>query len=165
MGAAESMRYAIFVFLVLFFAHGPTATACEIVLEKIPGDGCWIDPRISQHRLERFRVTAWFEQQLLGDGVAYQRRIASLQHRERRALRVDVRNVLKSANELAVKKAGPALIALEESNIIQDVTYHWIVNGFTCTTDRNGVEAIGQIPGVRCLFFAGPVRNLSLIHI
>ena len=161
-GAAESMRYAIFVFLVLFFAHGSTATACEIVLEEIPGDGCWIDPRISQHRLERFRVTAWFEQQLLGDGLAYQRRIASLQHRERRALRVDVRNVLKSANELAVKNAGPSLIALKASGVIQDVTYHWIVNGFTCTTDRNGVEAIGQIPGVRCLFFAGPVRKRNI---
>ena len=81
-GAAESMRYAIFVFLVLFFANRPTVTACEIVLEEIPGDGCWIDPRISQHRLQRFRVTAWFEQQLLGDGLAYQRRIASLQYRD-----------------------------------------------------------------------------------
>ena len=56
--AAESMRYALFVFLVLFFAHGSTATACEIVLEKIRGDGCWIDPRISQHRRDRFRGTA-----------------------------------------------------------------------------------------------------------
>ena len=153
------MRYILFVYSLLLCAHASSSTAHELTLETIPGHGCWVDPRVNQNRLENFRVTAWFEQQLLGDGLAYQRRMASLNDTGRRALRIDVRNVLKEANQLAIEKAGPALKALKASDVIQDVTYHWIVNGFTCTTDKNGVEAIIQIPGVRCLFFVGPVRK------
>ncbi|MDO7714394.1 MAG: hypothetical protein MUP93_05915, partial [Pirellulales bacterium] len=157
------MRYIIVVYTLLFFAHASTGTAHELTLETIPGHGCWVDPRVNKNRLESFRVTAWFEQQLLGDGLAYQRRMASLHDAGRQALRIDVRNVLKEANQLAVEKAGPALKALKASDVIQDVTYHWIVNGFTCTTDKNGVEAIQQIPGVRCLFFVGPVRKRDIL--
>ncbi len=157
------MRYIIVVYTLLFFAHASTGTAHELTLETIPGHGCWVDPRVNKNRLESFRVTAWFEQQLLGDGLAYQRRMASLHDAGRQALRIDVRNVLKEANQLAVEKAGPALKALKASDVIQDVTYHWIVNSFTCTTDKNGVEAIQQIPGVRCLFFVGPVRKRDIL--
>ena len=153
------MRCMLFVYALLFFAYASNGVAHELTLETIPGHECWVDPRVNKNRLESFQVTAWFEQQLLGDGLAYQRRMASLNEIGRRALRVDVRNVLKAANQLAVEKAGPALKALKSSDVIQDVTYHWIVNGFTCTTDKNGVEAIQQIPGVRCLFFVGPVRK------
>ena len=159
------MRYILFVYSLLLFAHASSSTAHELTLETIPGRGCWVDPRVNQNRLENFRVTVWFEQQLLGDGLAYQRWMASLHDTGRRDLRVDVRNVLKAASQLAVEKAGPALNALKASDVIQDVTYHWIVNGFTCTTDKNGVEAIQQIPGVRCLFFVGPVRKRNTLII
>ena len=64
------MRYILFVYSLLLCAHASSSTAHELTLETIPGHGCWVDPRVNQNRLENFRVTAWFEQQLLGDGLA-----------------------------------------------------------------------------------------------
>ena len=70
------MRCMLFVYALLFFAHALSAPAHELPLETIPGHECWVDPRVNKNRLEIFQVTAWFEQQLLGDGLAYQRRMA-----------------------------------------------------------------------------------------
>ena len=78
------MRYILFVYSLILFAHASSSTAHELTLETIPGHGCWVDPRVNKNRLESFQVTAWFEQQLLGDGLAYQRRMASLHDTARR---------------------------------------------------------------------------------
>ena len=63
------MRCMLFVYALLFFAYALNGVAHELTLETISGHECWVDPRVNKNRLESFQVTAWFEQQLLGDGL------------------------------------------------------------------------------------------------
>ena len=42
------MRYILFVYSLLLFAHASSSTAHELTLETIPGHGCWVDPRVNQ---------------------------------------------------------------------------------------------------------------------
>ena len=153
------MNRIVFVCVVLFFTHASNGFPNEISFEKIPGDGCWIDPQIAKSRLESFQVTVWFEDQLLAYSLAYQRRTTAFNHVGRRLLRVKVRDALQAANQFSWNRAGPAVELLIEKDVIRDVTRHWIVNSFTCTTGQKGVPEIQEIPGARCIFFAGPARH------
>ena len=56
--------------------------------EKLPGEGVWVDPAIEQFPRDEFRVTAWFEDQFLGDGEAYLRRTEEFEDIGRTELRI-----------------------------------------------------------------------------
>lgn len=141
------------------------AEIAPLPLESLPGEGCWVDPRLAKVPLPQFRVTGWFEAQLLGDGEAYSRRTAELTEIGRRELRQRARRSLQEASRASQAESGPALEALVDAETISALEFHWIVNGFTCQTSTQGIEALSEIPGVRCLFFAGPVirRNVATL--
>ena len=67
------------VSLLCVLAVGLSASADDVSIEKTPGKGVWTSPRFETFpaRVDRFRVTVWFEDQLLGDGKAYLRRAAA----------------------------------------------------------------------------------------
>ena len=61
---------------------------------------------------------------------------------------------LQAANQFGCRKELVRLVeGLIAKDVIQDVTRHWIVNSFTCTTGQKGVlEAIQEIPGAAMSF-------------
>lgn len=135
---------------------GATANA-EIKLESLDGEGVWLDPRFEQLPAEApFRATIWFDQQLLGDGAAFLRRAKEFDEIGRTELRKQAVAALKSASEASKTAAEPALDSIEA---VSDVEFHWIVNGFSCSTNRAGLDELKSVAGVRKIFFAGPARR------
>lgn len=128
--------------------------------EQIPGEGTWLDPRFEKlNPNSQVRVTVWFEEQWLGDGEAFLRRATEFESLGRSDLREKTITTLKSASAKAKKKVGSKLKSLESSGVISSLDYHWIVNGFSCTTNPAGLEELKSVPGVRKIFFSGPVRR------
>ena len=124
--------------------------------EKIPGKGVWVDPAIAEFPRDQFRVTIWFEDQFLGDGEAYLRRTREFTGIGRTVLRQQVRETLKDLSNKSRKAASENLDALVEAEKIYDLEYHWIVNGFTCRLNRENLDELKSVPGVRMIYFAGP---------
>ena len=128
----------------------------EVKVESIPGEGVWTSPRFETFpaRVERFRVTVWFEDQLLGDGKAYPRRAKELANWKRRDLRKAAVAAMKQASEESWKAAEEKVDALVEKKVVSSVERHWIVNGFSCSVERDSLESLAKIPGVRKIFCA-----------
>ena len=124
----------------------------KVKLEKLKGEGVWISPVPKDGEGEQVRVTVWFEEQFLGDGVGYQRRAKEFAKAGRQELRKEVIAVLKKGNEAAFEKAEPALSEMVKAGVIREVTRHWIVNGFSAAMKEGEVEKLKGVPGVRKVF-------------
>jgi hypothetical protein len=133
----------------------------SIVTEKLAGIGVWKDPRFLRLRAntKSFRITVWFEEQLLGDGAAYNRRAKEFSKWTRRELRTKVVETLKNASNKSWAAAKARIDELTKAKTIRNVERHWIVNAFSCETSRDGLKAIDSIPGVRKVFLAGGARR------
>lgn len=161
-----SRVFAASVFLcasVLFITARPAAAGDAVRVESLAGEGVWTSPRFETFppRVERFRVTVWFENQFLGDGQAYGRRAKEFSTWKRRDLRRAVAAALKKASESSWQSAADSVDALVEKKVISDVERHWIVNGFSCSVDRDSLQSLRQIPGVRKIFCARPESRTS----
>jgi hypothetical protein len=97
-------------------------------------------------------VKVWFDRQFLGDGSAYLRRAKEFSTALRRDLRSKVVATLKKVSDDSYASAEKEILQLIESGSIEGFERHWIVNGFTCSTDASGIEALKQIPGVKKIF-------------
>lgn len=130
-------------------------------IEKIGGEGIWIDPAVATRfrQSRRLKLTVWFEDQLLGDGQAYRRRAGELADSRRRKLRVAARDTLKALHARSWKQARGQIQKLEKRGEISDVSPFWIVNGFSCTTVEDHLESLKTIPGVK-MIFARPLRPI-----
>lgn len=145
--------------LILAVCLCPIAGYAKIETERLGGEGVWVDPRIGeQDEKSRFRATVWFEKQLLGDGAAYLRRAKEFDELSRTELRKEVIALLKTTSKASRKGAEPALEKLDE---VSGLEFHWIINGFSCSTTRAGLDGLKEVPGVRKIFFVGPVRKLG----
>ena len=134
----------------------------KLEMESLPGDGVWVDPRFKKSNPENpIRATVWFEKQFLGDGAGFLRRAKEFDGTGRTKLRAQVLTALKAANASSRMTAQEQLGALARSGTISSLQYTWIVNGFTCTTTRRGVEKLKTIAGVKKIFHAGPIRQLK----
>ena len=134
----------------------PGFAQAQVKMETLSGEGVWLDRRLEiQKPKARFRVTVWFEEQLLGDGGAFLRRAKEFDKGTRSELREQVVAALKSASDAARKKFLPAV---EHLDMVSNIEFHWIVNGFSCTTTKAGLDGLKGVPGVRKIFFAGPIR-------
>lgn len=127
-------------------------------MERLPGKGVWTSPLPKEFKNDGspLRVTVWFEDQFLGDGVGYQRRAKEFASAGREELRLQVIQALKGQNEKSLAAARDELKRLEKGEVIRDVDPHWIVNGFTCTVKKDDVSALEKVPGVRKIFLRTP---------
>ena len=125
-----------------------------IPMEHLAGKGIWISPlpKGFKDETDPLRVTVWFNKQLLGDGVGYQRRAAEFAKVGRLELREAVTAALKQQNKESFGKAEKQLEHLEEEGLLKSIEPHWIVNGFSCEMQYNNVFSLAQIPGVRKVF-------------
>ena len=157
---------------ILIICLGPAfrmAAANEtdsISMETVSGEGIWVDPKFSQlarsattlpgRKNTRQLLTAkvWFDQQLLGSGDAYQRRVKQFSGSKRRSLRIEMIKALQEASRSSHQKAANALKTLQAEGVISNMQTHWIINGFTCTTTIDGVEKLKSVPGVKKIFHA-----------
>lgn len=153
------MKYISYVFTILMVFIGHHSKAEAVTPETIDGSTCWIDPRLQKTRQGSIRITAWFDQQFLGNSDAFTRRIKEFQSIGRREMRQKVRDCLQYISQESQQRAHHAIQTLEKNKSIKNVVFHWIVNGFSCSTTVKDVEALANIPGVRAIFFAGEDRS------
>ena len=146
------------VSLLCVLAVGLSASADDVSIEKTPGKGVWTSPRFETFpaRVDRFRVTVWFEDQLLGDGKAYLRRAKEFSKWKRRDLRKAAAAAMKQASNASWKTAQESVATLVEEKVLSNVERHWIVNGFSCSVARDSLKSLEKIPGVRKIFCARP---------
>ena len=97
-------------------AVGLSASADDVSIEKILGEGVWTSPRFETFpvRVDHFRVTVWFEDQLLGDGKAYLRRAKEFSKWKRRDLRKAAAAAMKQASNASWKTAQESVATLVE---------------------------------------------------
>ena len=99
-----------------------------------------------------FVVKVWFAPQFLGDGAAYLRRAKEFSGSGRRELRSMVVATLKQTSNDSYKKAEEQIQQLLDNQAITGFERHWIVNGFTCSTNAEGLDALQRVPGVKKIF-------------
>ncbi len=133
-----------------------------ITTEKIDTKKVWISPKIKTNNKQPINITIWFDQQLLGDGKAYNRRSKEFSKSRRRELRTLVISALKKASDKSYNSAKPDLTKLQESGDIKSLKRHWIINGFSCTTTSKGLQSIAKIKGISKIFYGdNPRPSLS----
>lgn len=155
-------KLPVFVLVFLGFVTQSFAQdSLALKTEKIPGEGVWLDPAIAKFPRDRFRVTAWFEDQFLGDGEGYLRRSREFTGVGRIELRRQVRDTLKTLSNESQATVNERLTALVEAGKISNLEFHWIVNGFTCHINRDHIDDLQLVPGVRMIYFAGPISNVG----
>ena len=128
-----------------------------VSLERLPGAGTRIaSPAKSEQHPDRvYHVTAWFEEQLLGDGGAYERRAKEFSRDSgwgRQKLREETIAVLKSASEKSFAEATPSIEKLVKEGVLRGVERHWIVNGFSGAMLGRDLERLKEVKGVREVF-------------
>ncbi len=122
--------------------------------ELVSGEGVWVSPAVALQakRSRRLRVRVWMDRQFLGDGSAYERRAKEFGGAKRRELRTQVVATLKELAKTSRKTSGPEIERLTSDGVVNGVRWHWIINGFTCTTTLDGVEQLAKVPGVKKIF-------------
>ena len=120
--------------------------------EAVEGNGVWIDPTIGTAAEGPIRVTVWFDRQFLGDGKAFERRTKEFAGASRRELRTRIVALLKQLSERSYAAAKDALTERLANGEIQEIERHWIVNGFSCTTNAAGARNLAGVPGVKKVF-------------
>jgi len=126
----------------------------ELSAEDLPGEGIWRDPALSQVATRTFPVTVWFDRQFLGDGKAYARRCREFAGQPRTALRSKVVETLKALNHQSLQAAEGKLRRLVDEDRIHLIEWHWIVNGFSCLSTKEGLAGLETVPGVKKIFLA-----------
>lgn len=161
----SSLVAALSVLAIAEFLY-PAAAAEVVKPESIPGEGVWLSPRFDgfPQRVQKFRATVWFEDQLLADGKAYKRRAAEFGKRKRTELRTAVVQALKLASAQSWEAASKTVDALVAAESFSDVERHWIVNGFSCTVTREALEKLKTIPGARKIFCARPMQRVAPVQ-
>ena len=149
------MKHISHAFAILTVFIGCYGFAEEVTPERIDGTTCWIDPRLEEARQGSIKITAWFDEQFLGDGEAYNRRIKEFYSMGRREMRQKVRALLHRISHESQQQSRHAIQTLEKKKIIQNIIFHWIVNSFSCSINASDVEQLTSVPGVRAIFFAG----------
>ncbi|MBK1831915.1 S8 family serine peptidase [Verrucomicrobiaceae bacterium R5-34] len=134
-------------------AHAQTSAKPPLIAgEALKGESVWIAPELKKVTDRPVRIVVWFDQQFLGDGKAYQRRAKEFANSGRRELRSRVVQSLKTLSAKSHSEAKNDLTALQESGAIKDVTPHWIINGFSCTANAEGIEQLAKVKGVKKIF-------------
>ncbi len=151
--------------LFLFLASSAWAQGQLLPTETLPDPGTlWVDPAFGEDPFFGFsagtvidRAAVWFDEQLLGDGQAFQRRIDEFAGRPRSELRTDVVRTLKHISTQSFAAARSALDQLEAEGKISNVRQNWIINGFTCELHAGGLEGLQTVPGVKNIFRGLPL--------
>ena len=152
-------------YFLLLHALASTASAAPakgqatlIPAEPLAGNGVWIAPELKK-RSGNFQVIVWFDQQLLGDGKAYLRRAKGLSNIGRTELRKRSVASLKKISADSHQKAEKGLKKLIANNTIKGLKKHWIINGFSCTTNPEGLKELSQVTGVKKIFLIRTRRS------
>lgn len=147
--------------LVGVFAGSNFLSAAEsssplLAVEDLSGEGVWVHPRLQNFPAgAAARILVWFDKQFLGDGKAYLRRAKEFSGAKRRELRGKVIRTLKACSDKSFAAAKADLDKLLAEKKIANLKRHWIINGFSCTVTKEGLDAIKKLPGVKKIFLRG----------
>lgn len=145
-----SIRKYLFITLLLAAGFLPL-TAQNLSTEKVAEKEIWIDPSIKPDNGSA-RIVVWFTDQFLGSGDSYLNRVKEFQGEKRTELRAKVIATLKALNDQSFVQVEEAINQLEESGHLNNLTRHWIVNGFSCEVDSEGLKALQKLTGISKIF-------------
>ncbi len=141
----------VYSLLLIYLISTPVfSQSLSIPLEKLEGD-IWVDPAL-ENITGNTPIVVWFEDQLLGSGDSYQKRIREFRGIKRSELQRRVIYSLKRVSEQSIERVVIDLTGLERAGHISDFRRHWIVNGFSCTVNDKGLKAIKKLEGVSKIF-------------
>lgn len=132
------------------------APGSKIEAEAVSGPKVWVHDKVEK-RLRRgpVQVKVWFDKQLLGAGNSYLKRARTLKGWTRSKLRTQSVKTLQAIAKQSWKNAEPAIKVAVNNGSIQKIERHWIINGFTCIIDKQGLKALKAIPTVKKIFYSG----------
>lgn len=110
----------------------------------------WIDPAIDSEDPQL--IVIWFEDQYLTSGDSFLKTIDEIGNVKRSELREQVIAELKSRSDQSYGVVEEKLDNLISTEHIKDVKRHWIINGFSCTAEPEGLARIQELPGVAKIF-------------
>jgi hypothetical protein len=146
-----------FIFSV-FLVIGISAKSQVLKTENISTNKVWLDPALNVNSNAQ-SVLVWFDNQFLGDGNSFSKRVEEFKGQKRSVLRKRMIETLKSISNTSFKKIEKELDQLRNEGHISKLKSHWIINGFSCQVDKEGLQAIQRLEGVAKIFSKGPPFN------
>ena len=132
-----------------------------LIVFKVQSQGkeIWIDPAFKNINNTNVYVKVWFEKQLLADGNSFELMKRQYAGKKRTLLRENIIDMLKTTSDRSFGNAKPAIDELVSAGKIENITKHWIINGFTCRLLVNDPETLRNIPGVSKVFRVPVMRE------
>ncbi len=115
----------------------------------------WLDPALITNASSQ-SIVVWFEDQFLENGNSFLEKIGDFDGQKRGDVRERVISLLKAKSERSFKSAENKISELIENGSIIQLKKHWIVNGFSCVADEEGLKEIQNLPGVAKVFLKQP---------
>ncbi len=114
-------------------------------------DEVWLDPKLDLDADSQI-VMVWFEDQYLETGDSYIEKTKQFTGIPRSQVRRLVKDSLKILNSQSFSKIAFDLSHLVDNKYISDVKRHWIINGFSCTVLKDGLQKLRSLEGVSKIF-------------
>lgn len=124
--------------------------------ESLSDQQLWVDPKL-QSGSGLQSVVVWFDIQFLGEQDSFERRAGEFNGEKRTELRKKVMATLKSNSNQSFRKVENKLKELKDGGHLEDLVQHWIINGFSCSVDAKGLDALRKLKGVARIFKKRPV--------
>ncbi len=134
--------------------------AQNLETERLQDSKVWIDPALESINGSQ-PIVVWFDEQFLGQGDSFQKRTTEFKGQKRSDLRSRVIQTLKQLSENTIAQIAIDLRSLEQAGHVSDIKRHWIINGFSCSVNAKGLDAIQKLKGVAKIFRKRPVFNPS----
>ncbi|GAB5525660.1 MAG: hypothetical protein Roseis2KO_35320 [Roseivirga sp.] len=132
------------------------AVGQQLKTESLSDNRLWIDPNLQSGSGSQ-SVVVWFNTQFLGEQDSFLKRAAEFEGQKRSELREKVISTLKSTSNQSFSEVKSQLNELKKAGHLDDLVQHWIINGFSCSVDSEGLEVLGKLKGVARIFKKRPV--------
>lgn len=123
--------------------------------ESLSDSRLWVDPNLQSGNGSQ-AVVVWFDTQFLGQQESFDKRAGEFAGQKRSELRKKVISTLKSTSNQSFGQVASQLNELKKDGHLDDLVQHWIINGFSCSVDGKGLEALRKLKGVARIFKKRP---------
>ena len=152
----HSTMHNLRIALVIMLTSTSIAIQAQMLpTEKVSGNKAWTDPSLSSFSGTQV-IVVWFDKQFLGSGDSFLKRTQEFKGRKRSELRASVIQTLKSLSTKSFASIEQSLLSQEKSGNIKNIKQHWVINGFTCEVNEEGLKAIRGLEGVSKVFKKRP---------
>ena len=124
--------------------------------ERLVDDELWIDPGLNPGN-DYQRVVVWFDRQLLGSGDSYMKRVARMKGQAKSESAKQTIALLKIISNYNFGRVKTALESQQKAGNVRNIDQHWIINGFSCEVNEDGLKALQEMHDVARIFQKRPL--------